>query len=437
MAFPLFDNINEEQGSALLYQASWDKSLAEPIASGQTCHNGERSGFVRSTINKWGNKRGKNPEKIRLSLTVVHQADYHPLDTACSASSESQPDRHLQELDSSERHLTVPEGSSTTSNASQHPHIPSPTGSTNWDWECPAAIPNYDSNFKQGNLRRRNALHRVSARAKAAIANGRKRDSVEGPAFERRDSGSIVDEPIDIVRRERNSWGEDSTYYTSSDRSSMVINEMPGSFPSEQQQPASFPNTDEIFITSPQKSPIVPTKPVRGPQLDDSRTSWLNISPVSAHTTTIVTRNDVHHASESAESLTSGRQLSKDHAFAREIQGKLELEAAPAQEQEALDYELSLQLQQEEEEENRRQQEHPRTKACIICTDDLHVLDFHVKPPTSKCDHPIDTCHNCLQQWVASEFESNGWEHIKCPQCPQLLDYADMQVAADPELFTR
>ena len=443
MAFPLFENIHEEQGPNLRCEAPWGKSLRELTTSEHTRQSTEKSGFIRSTMDRLGHKRGKNPQNIQLSLKVVHQTDNRSLDnTAWSAPSEFQPDPQLQasayQIDGFEPHLTVPEGSGAAGNTPQCAQSVSPTGSTDWDWESPARIPKYDTTYKPGNLRRRNALHRASAHAKAAFANSSKKFSIGDRRLERHGPGSIDDEPIDIVRHARSSWGEDSTYCTSSSRSSILLNEMPGSFPPERRRRLDPPNPDDELATDLRHALGPRNRRPVAPQLKDSRQRPLEIVPVSPNSMTRTSPSDVRCTFLDDADLRSEEQLLNDHTWGPDIHIRSQLNAVLAHDQETSDRELGLQLQQEEEEEEqRKQQERSRTKTCIICTDDLDVLDFHVKPPTSECDHSVETCHKCLQLWVASEFDSNGWEHIKCPQCPQLLSYADMQAAADPEVFNR
>lgn len=70
----------------------------------------------------------------------------------------------------------------------------------------------------------------------------------------------------------------------------------------------------------------------------------------------------------------------------------------------------------------------------------LHVdakdpLDFPARAPTSNCDHAPQTCNECLQSWMASEFDTKGCDGIKCVECPQLMDYIDVQRAASAVTF--
>ncbi|RMZ03513.1 hypothetical protein D0864_02956 [Hortaea werneckii] len=92
--------------------------------------------------------------------------------------------------------------------------------------------------------------------------------------------------------------------------------------------------------------------------------------------------------------------------------------------------ESALRLQREQDERKRA-----RLRECVVCGDTKDPLDFPVKAPTPGCRHPSRLCSQCLQSWVASELDSKGSEGIKCPECPQILQYADVRQAASQETF--
>ncbi|RMY35328.1 hypothetical protein D0865_13938 [Hortaea werneckii] len=69
--------------------------------------------------------------------------------------------------------------------------------------------------------------------------------------------------------------------------------------------------------------------------------------------------------------------------------------------------------------------ERARLRDCVVCGDTKDPPDFPVKTPTPGCRHPPRLCTQCLQSWIASEFDSKGCEGIKCPECPQILQHAD------------
>jgi hypothetical protein len=104
---------------------------------------------------------------------------------------------------------------------------------------------------------------------------------------------------------------------------------------------------------------------------------------------------------------------------------------------------------QREEEERRlaaeakaRQQEEERLAAqlasmrdCAVCGDSKSPLDFPINAPTLYCEHPPQTCADCLQTWIASELDTKGCQGLTCSQCPQVLQYADVQRTASEETF--
>ncbi|RMZ26602.1 hypothetical protein D0859_09341 [Hortaea werneckii] len=92
--------------------------------------------------------------------------------------------------------------------------------------------------------------------------------------------------------------------------------------------------------------------------------------------------------------------------------------------------ESALRLQREQDERKRA-----RLRDCVVCGDTKDPLDFPIDAPTPGCRHPSRLCAQCLQSWVASELDSKGCEGIKCPECPQILQYADVRQAASQETF--
>jgi hypothetical protein len=129
----------------------------------------------------------------------------------------------------------------------------------------------------------------------------------------------------------------------------------------------------------------------------------------------------------------------------REREEKLSLRAAlKLQEREAREY---MKREEEErrlvagtivrmEEEERLAAQKAAMRDCVVCSDSKIPLDFPVKAPTSSCEHPPQTCTDCLQKWIASELETKGCRGMTCTQCPQLMQYEDIQRAASEATFT-
>ncbi|KAH8195257.1 hypothetical protein TruAng_010581 [Truncatella angustata] len=78
----------------------------------------------------------------------------------------------------------------------------------------------------------------------------------------------------------------------------------------------------------------------------------------------------------------------------------------------------------------------PETENCAVCSDDKRVSEIprHV---TRSCEHKSNTCKDCVGQWITSSMETLAWDRLKCPECPQLLQFDDVRAFASPDVFVR
>ncbi|KAK3941518.1 hypothetical protein QBC46DRAFT_258409 [Diplogelasinospora grovesii] len=77
------------------------------------------------------------------------------------------------------------------------------------------------------------------------------------------------------------------------------------------------------------------------------------------------------------------------------------------------------------------------TETCSVCIDDKKISELPVKI-TEACKHQATICKDCLKQWLQSSLESGGgWDRLKCPDCPELLKYADVKRYASRQTFDR
>ena len=79
----------------------------------------------------------------------------------------------------------------------------------------------------------------------------------------------------------------------------------------------------------------------------------------------------------------------------------------------------------------------PRYRACDVCGDRIPEQQFPKTPPSRNCVHEVRTCLPCTLKWIEMSIESKGWDQSKCPECKEVLTYADMKLLATPELFAR
>jgi len=92
--------------------------------------------------------------------------------------------------------------------------------------------------------------------------------------------------------------------------------------------------------------------------------------------------------------------------------------------------------EQREAEEKRKLAEHNKPRECVVCGDSKKPLDFPSRPATRECEHKPQTCTDCMQSWLSSEFDSKGTDGINCPECPQSLSHGDFRFHAWPTTFT-
>jgi hypothetical protein len=75
------------------------------------------------------------------------------------------------------------------------------------------------------------------------------------------------------------------------------------------------------------------------------------------------------------------------------------------------------------------------TRDCVICTNELFVLEFPMESTTAACKHPIQACKECLASWLASELADKGHSRLTCPECSEALSYNDVWRASSQETF--
>jgi len=74
---------------------------------------------------------------------------------------------------------------------------------------------------------------------------------------------------------------------------------------------------------------------------------------------------------------------------------------------------------------------------CIVCMESLESDNFPKHKITPSCGHQTTTCTSCLAQAIESQILDVPWDQIKCPECPELLDFASVKQAVSPQAFER
>ncbi|KAI1056673.1 hypothetical protein LB507_001714 [Fusarium sp. FIESC RH6] len=74
---------------------------------------------------------------------------------------------------------------------------------------------------------------------------------------------------------------------------------------------------------------------------------------------------------------------------------------------------------------------------CVVCADTKILDAFPRLSITSTCTHPPNTCLDCIQLSIESDLSSKLWTEIRCPECTELLEYADIQRYANEQTFSK
>jgi hypothetical protein len=78
----------------------------------------------------------------------------------------------------------------------------------------------------------------------------------------------------------------------------------------------------------------------------------------------------------------------------------------------------------------------PKLRPCAVCSEEFPEIEIAVRA-AGGCNHRTKTCGDCSSSWIASQIETVGWEHVRCPECPRLLSYDDIKSAASKDVFLR
>ncbi|KAJ4296060.1 hypothetical protein N0V88_004762 [Collariella sp. IMI 366227] len=74
------------------------------------------------------------------------------------------------------------------------------------------------------------------------------------------------------------------------------------------------------------------------------------------------------------------------------------------------------------------------TEQCTLCIETKTLDEMPVKI-TSRCSHKVTVCRHCLEEWLCSCIKDGGGDKVKCPDCSEVLEYADVKFHATKEAF--
>ncbi|KAM0715097.1 hypothetical protein Q7P37_009562 [Cladosporium fusiforme] len=75
---------------------------------------------------------------------------------------------------------------------------------------------------------------------------------------------------------------------------------------------------------------------------------------------------------------------------------------------------------------------------CHTCLSDRASSLFPDYNPTATCDHLINTCKQCLRQWIESHMVGKAFTpNIQCPQCNEKMTRNDIEMAVTNSVFKK
>ncbi len=78
------------------------------------------------------------------------------------------------------------------------------------------------------------------------------------------------------------------------------------------------------------------------------------------------------------------------------------------------------------------------TASCTICADEKRVSEMPTRGRiTEDCEHDATACKDCISQWITSSMEAVAWDRLKCPECPKMLGFKDVEKFATRDIFNR
>lgn len=74
---------------------------------------------------------------------------------------------------------------------------------------------------------------------------------------------------------------------------------------------------------------------------------------------------------------------------------------------------------------------------CSTCDRDLAASAFFKTRSTKRCAHQVHTCKTCLKAWLTMQLESTTYDKLSCPQCPEIMQHADVKRCATKEAYDK
>lgn len=77
----------------------------------------------------------------------------------------------------------------------------------------------------------------------------------------------------------------------------------------------------------------------------------------------------------------------------------------------------------------------PKRAECSTCSRKLAASSF--PKITAQCKHAASTCKACVKNWLAISLNSNTFDKVACPECPERMQNEDMKKHAAKDVYER
>jgi hypothetical protein len=77
-----------------------------------------------------------------------------------------------------------------------------------------------------------------------------------------------------------------------------------------------------------------------------------------------------------------------------------------------------------------------RQRDCTVCGDKKRSSRFP-EIIARRCRHPVNVCKTCMRNWTTAQLESAGWNRIRCPECPEIIEKDELKDLSTRETYER
>ena len=76
------------------------------------------------------------------------------------------------------------------------------------------------------------------------------------------------------------------------------------------------------------------------------------------------------------------------------------------------------------------------SRSCVVCGESTGPSEISGRV-TRWCTHSSWCCKPCIQNWIAAQLETQGWDRIACPECPRILSAREVRRVASEKTYKR